>query len=152
MDNILSVPHYQQSDEGFCLPACARMILAYFGHEREEADVGRILGARKYGTPSSAIERLNDSEIEVIYQPWSAVELFSMFEAGNPAIVFVRTIFLDYCQEDYAHALVVVGGSPDQQFWIQDPARQAGPISVSWDGVLAAWSEFDYHGAVVRLR
>ena len=152
MSDVLPVPHFQQSSEGFCLPAYARMILGYLGLEQDEASVGQILGAKKYGTPSSAIERLNDSDIEAVYQEWSAAELSSMLEAGHPVIVFVRTIFLDYCQEDFAHALVVVGVTTNQRFWVQDTAQPAGPIDVSWDGLLAAWSEFDYHGAILRRR
>ena len=152
MGDVLPVPHFQQSDEGFCLPACARMILTHLGFEQDEASICRILATKNYGTPSSAIERLNDSDIEVVYQEWSAAELLLMLEAGHPVIVFVRTIFLDYCQEDFAHALVVVGAATNQRFWVQDPAQPIGPIDVSWDGLLAAWSEFDYQGAILRRR
>ena len=52
MRGILQLPHFQQSAPGSCLPACVRMVLAYLGLERTEAEVGRIPGAREYGTPS----------------------------------------------------------------------------------------------------
>ncbi|NJN82593.1 MAG: hypothetical protein HC802_10200 [Caldilineaceae bacterium] len=152
MAETLPVPLFQQSEEGYCLPACVRMILTYLGFERNESEISRSLGSRKYGTPSSAIQRLSDPNVEVIYRAWSAVELLSMLDAGIPAIVFVRTGFLDYGQEDYAHALVVVGGVQDQRFWVQDPALPSGPTGISWDGMLAAWSEFDYHAAILRPR
>ena len=152
MSSLLPVPHFQQSDEGYCLPACARMVLSYLGLERDEADISQILGAKKYGTPSFAIERLSDPDIEVIYQEWSVAELLAMLDAGHPVIVFVRTIFLDYYQEDFAHALVIVGAALDQHFSVQDPAQLTGPLNVSWDGLLAAWSEFDYQGAVLQKR
>ena len=70
MSSILPVPHFQQSDEGYCLPACARMVLSYLELERDEADLSQILGTKRYGTPSFAIERLSDPDIEVIYQEW----------------------------------------------------------------------------------
>jgi len=44
MNPILEVPHYQQSAEGYCLPACARMVLAYLGLERTEAEIAKVLG------------------------------------------------------------------------------------------------------------
>ena len=152
MSSILPVPHFKQSDEGYCLPACARMALSYLGLERDEVGISQNLGTKKYGTPSFAIERLSDQDIQVIYQEWSVAELLSMLDAGHPVIVFVRAVFLDYCQEDFAHALVIVGAVPDQRFWVQDPAQPTGPMNVSWDGLLAAWSEFDYQGAVLQKR
>lgn len=152
MSSILPVPHLRQSDEGYCLPACARMVLSYLELERDEADLSQILGTKRYGTPSFAIEQLSDPDIEVIYQEWSVAELLSMLDAGHPVIVFVRTVFLDYYQEDFAHALVIVGADPDKHFQVQDPAQPSGPMEVSWDGLLAAWSEFDYQGAVLKKR
>jgi hypothetical protein len=128
------------------------MVLSYLELERDEVDLSQILGTKRYGTPSFAIERLSDPDIEVIYQEWSVAELLSMLNAGHPVIVFVRTVFLDYYQEDFAHALVIVGAAPDQHFQVQDPAQPSGPMEVSWDGLLAAWSEFDYQGAVLRKR
>lgn len=67
-------------------------------------------------------------------------------------IVSVRTGFLDYYyQADFAHALVVVGAIQNDRFWVLDPFQTTGPLPVSWDGLLAAWSEFDYQGAVLLL-
>jgi hypothetical protein len=75
----------------------------------------------------------------------------SILNTKQPVIAFVRTGFLDYYQEDFAHA-VVVGASPEEYFWIQDPIQQTGPVSVSWNGLLAAWAEFGYRGAVLELQ
>ncbi len=67
-------------------------------------------------------------------------------------LAFVRTQFLDYWQEDVAHAVVIVDAEPDQIFWIHDPALAAGPIATLWDGLLAAWAEFSYRGATINSR
>jgi hypothetical protein len=128
------------------------MVLAHLGHAQDEAHIARTLGAKPYGTPSFAIEKLNDSAIQVIYQQWSTSELSQMLVAGYPVIVFVRTIFLDYYQEDFDHALVVIECVPGQHVQVHDPAQPTGPTAASWDGFLAAWSEFDYYGAVIRPR
>ncbi len=40
---------------------------------------------------------------------------------------------------------------PKQQFWVNDPAQSTAPLVVSLDGLLAAWREFDYQGAVVQV-
>jgi len=147
--NVLRLSHFQQSAPGYCLPACVRMVLAYLGLERTEAEVGRILGAREYGTPSFAVQRLAALGLRVVYGAWSIPQLFSALDAGQPVILFVHTEFLDYWREDVAHAIVVVGAVENQQFWLHDPALPSGPLVVSWDGLLAAWAEFSYRGATI---
>jgi ABC-type bacteriocin/lantibiotic exporter with double-glycine peptidase domain len=125
------------------------MVLAYLGLEYSEAEISRVLGTQEYGTPSFAVQRLTKLQIQVIYREWSISEFSSALDAGQPVIIFVRTGFLDYWQEDFAHAVVVVGVVQDQQFWVHDPARSTGPLVVSWNGLLAGWAEFGYRGATL---
>jgi len=43
MSDVLSLPHFQQSAEGYCLPACVRMVLAAwaeFGYRGAYISVG----------------------------------------------------------------------------------------------------------------
>lgn len=127
-----------QSADGQCLPACARMVLAYLGFELTEAEIGRIMGAKEYGTPSFAIQKLTVLGVQVNYQEWSFPALLAALQNQQPLIIFVQTGFLDYYQEDFAHALVIVGSTADHQFWVYDPAYQTSPLAVSWDGLLAA--------------
>lgn len=149
MTNIISISHFQQSTDGYCLPACARMVLAYLGMEYAEDEISRILGTKEFGTPSFAIQKLTRLQLQVVYREWSVAELLSTLDAGQPIIVFVRTGFLDYWQEDFAHAVVVVGATQDKQFWVHDLAQSKGPLTVLWDGLLAGWAEFGYRGAVL---
>jgi ABC-type bacteriocin/lantibiotic exporter with double-glycine peptidase domain len=151
MSDVCPVPHFRQSAEGFCLPACARMALAYLGIERSEVEVSRVLGAQEYGTPSFAIQRLVDLDVQVTYRQWSLTEFVAALTDKQPVIIFVRTGFLDHWTKDVAHAVVVVGIEEGQRFWINDPAREEGPLAVSWDGLLAAWAEFDHRGATLSL-
>jgi len=46
MGETISIPHFEQSAEGYCLPACARMILASLGINRTEAEIGKVLGTQ----------------------------------------------------------------------------------------------------------
>lgn len=151
MNDILPVPHFPQSAEGFCLSACARMLLAYLGIERLEAEVSQVLGAQEYGTPGFAIQRLEALGVQVTYRQWSLSALTSALTSKQPVIIFVRTGFLDHWTRDVAHAVVIVGLEKEQRFWINDPAREQAPLAVSWDGLLAAWAEFDYRGAALSL-
>lgn len=149
MGEPISLPHFQQSAEGYCLPACARMILASLGINQSEAEIANILGTRDYGTPSFAVKNLASLGVLVEYHEWAITGLLAELAAGRPVILFVRTGFLDYWTTDVAHAAVVVTALENEKFFIHDPALATGPTSVSWDGLLAAWAEFGYLGATI---
>jgi len=149
MNVRLQIPHFQQSAEGYCLPACVRMVLAYWGLSRSETAIRRVLGTRVFGTPTFAVERLRQWDVQVVYREWTVPQLLTMLEMGQPVILFLRTGFLDYWQQDVAHAVVVVDYEENQRFWLHDPALSTGPVAVSWHGVLAAWAEFGYRGAAL---
>ena len=125
------------------------MVLANLGISLAEAEVGRIIGAKSFGTPSFAIQRLSKLGLQVQYKEWSTSALLAVLREKRPLIAFVRTGFLDYWQEDFAHAVVVVGAVDSEQVWAHDPAKESSPLPVSWDGFLAAWAEFGYRGATV---
>ncbi len=149
MADLISLPHYQQSAEGYCLSACARMMLAHLGVEMAEVQVSQVLGAQEFGTPGFAVQRLAALNVKVTYREWSISQLLEALRAKMPVLVFVRTAFLDHWTQDVAHAIVIVGAEENQQFWVHDPAWPTGPLAVSWDGLLAAWAEFSYRGAAI---
>ncbi|MBE7469862.1 MAG: hypothetical protein DPW09_20670 [Anaerolineae bacterium] len=39
MSNSLPIPHRPQLADGYCLPACVQMVLAYWGIERDQAEL-----------------------------------------------------------------------------------------------------------------
>lgn len=151
MNVPITLSHLQQSGAGYCLPACVRMVLAYWGQEWPEQTICQWLGAKDYGTPGFAIQRLSAMGLTVNYGEWSLAQLLMALGKGCPVIIFVRTLFLDYWTEDIAHAIVVVGAVENELFWVHDPALAAGPTAVSWNGMLAAWAEFGYRGAALTL-
>jgi hypothetical protein len=125
------------------------MVVAHLGLERSENDVSQALGAQPFGTPSFAVRRLDVWGLHVVYREWTIPQLLSVLDAERPIILFVRTGFLDHWQQDVAHAIVLVGAEERQQFWLHDPALSSGPVVASWNGVLAAWAEFGYRGALI---
>lgn len=54
----LNVPHLQQSEAGWCLPARVAMVAACWQQPLAQADIARWLQTRGVGTPASRIERL----------------------------------------------------------------------------------------------
>jgi len=125
------------------------MVLAYHQIDRSERQLRRMLGAHSYGTPSFAVQRLKLSGITVEYREWSIQELLALLERRDPLIVFVRTGFLDYWQQDVAHAVVIIGAEAPFRCWLHDPAQSAGAIATTWHELLAAWGEFAFKGALL---
>ena len=66
----IQLPHFQQSAPGYCLPACACMVLARLGLELSEAEIGRHLGTQEYGTPGAAVLLLSTLNLRVTYREW----------------------------------------------------------------------------------
>lgn len=68
MSEILPVPHRLQLADGYCLPACVQMILAYWGIEREQDDLAKqlqmVVGA---GVPGNRVRLLASKTLEVFY-------------------------------------------------------------------------------------
>ncbi|MBE7528711.1 MAG: hypothetical protein HND44_02205 [Chloroflexi bacterium] len=149
---FLVIPHFAQSADGQCLPACARMMLAHSAVLLSESEVAKVLEAKSYGAPSFAIKKLRKPGFTVNYREWSITEVTTALAGNKPVLIFVRTGFLEYWPEDVAHAVIIVGVEQDRQFWVNDPARADAPIAVSWDGLLAAWGEFGYRGATISKK
>jgi len=124
------------------------MALEYLGISRSESELVRQLQTMTWGTPGNRLLQLNDQQIHVSYAPLPFPLLQSHLERQTPVIVLVRTLFLDYWQEDTAHAVLVVG-QDEEHILINDPALDNAPQHASLNGFLAAWGEFDFLAGII---
>lgn len=94
---LLPVPHFEQSRDGACLPACVRMVLAYWGDARQEEEIAALLGTRSFGTPISSAARLStwDYDVTVVDQISQSM-LEKLLGDSKPVIARVWTEMLDY--------------------------------------------------------
>jgi ABC-type bacteriocin/lantibiotic exporter with double-glycine peptidase domain len=145
---LLLVPHFEQSRDGACLPACVQMVLSHLGDVRTEADFSKLLGTKEYGTPIRNAERLREEGYDVQVCQLTRKDLESYLEAGLPIIVRVWTIMLDYWHVTTSHVVVVVG-CDDSSVFLNDPAFSTAPQPVVWDAFLAAWAEYDETAVVI---
>lgn len=68
MASVLNVLHCRQKADGYCLAACAYMVLTYLGVPCSQDDLARQLGVRPHlGAPSSRLLRLRSAVLDVIY-------------------------------------------------------------------------------------
>ena len=141
MSKILPVPHHLQLDDGYCLPACIQMVLAYWGVERDQRDIadklGLIPGA---GIPGNRIKILSSKKLEVSYGAGELVDLENALDQEIPPIILVYTGELPYWEQATAHAVVLLGFD-EQAVHLNDPAIAQGDISVSLGDFELAWLE-----------
>ena len=110
MSKILSVPHYLQLDDGYCLPACVQMVLAYWGIAREQRAIAEKLGLIPgAGVPGSRLKTLSSKKLKVTYGSGELVDLTKALEQAIPPIILVYTGELPYWEQATAHAVVLLG-------------------------------------------
>lgn len=146
----LNVPHLQQAEAGWCLPACVAMVTAYWQQPLLQADIARWLGTSGVGTPSSRIQQLTQRGFEVVYGTGSLAELTAWITRKVPCILFVRTGDLPYWQIDTPHAVVLAGLEADNAY-LFDPAVETAPVIVSSGDLMLAWSHFEYTYAALYV-
>lgn len=144
----LQVPHYKQSQEGLCLPACVRMVLAHLGRDMDEARLAQALKTRPFGMPADNIRFLGKLGYTVLFERGTESDLRRWLGQGLPCIVFLKTEALPYWKTEHAHAVVLVGLSDDVAH-VNDPAFDDAPQVIPLEHFLLAWSEFDYEYAVI---
>jgi hypothetical protein len=54
----LNVPHFKQEFRYSCIPACARMVLAFFGQQHTEAELRTLMKTGPSGTPVRRLTEL----------------------------------------------------------------------------------------------
>jgi ABC-type bacteriocin/lantibiotic exporter with double-glycine peptidase domain len=137
----LSVPHYPQQADGLCLPACAQMVLAYWGIRRTQDRLARALktipGA---GTPGSCLRDLASRNLAVHYGEGAIHELRLALTQAIPPIILVNTKHLPHWRLETAHAVVLLA-MDDNQVMINDPGSNQGRLVIGLDEFLLAWDE-----------
>lgn len=147
-DILLPVPHFEQSDDGACLPACLRMVLAYWGQHLTEKTVGQQIGTEEFGTPLFYARRLNWPGYQVWVGSLSEAQLKQHLQNKQPVIARVWTEMLDYWDVETSHVVVIVGYD-DEFVYFNDPAFAQTRRPVLWDAFLASWAEYDESAVLV---
>ena len=150
----LDVPHFSQLVDGYCLPACAQIVLTYLGVVCSQEDLAQQMGSRPIiGTPRSRLTRLQSREISVALSVGGDLETMRQnLERQLPVIISIQTAELSYWHGHASRHAVVVVGIEDQDAKVLDPAFPASPVSVPLDELMLAWDEMDNAYAVLSRR
>jgi len=139
----IPIPHRQQERDYSCVPACVRMVLAFYGDQRAESELRALFKTKVGGTSiANVIIRLPELGYTAIVLTATFYELEQLIRAGQPCIVQVWTGHLGYWDEAWMHDLVVVGFDDDQVL-LHDPAFADAPKAVARDEFMRAWQAAD---------
>ncbi len=148
---FLELANQRQKEESDCLAACAVMMLDTCGIVVPYRKLLSILDVATWGTPHRNICKLVEivPHIRVIYKQGELVDLYRTLDAGLPPTAFVWTAELPYWTVETWHSVVLVGYDA-QKFYINDPAFDVAPQSVSQGDFDLAWLAYDSYYAVVE--
>jgi ABC-type bacteriocin/lantibiotic exporter with double-glycine peptidase domain len=124
------------------------MVLAHLRHDLDYNRLLKLLKVKPFGTPGRNLKNLATLGMEVIYREGSLDEIKGHLLDGRPCIALVRTASLSYWTYSTDHAVVVVGFD-ENTIYLNDPAFEDHPQSVSVTGFELAWMEFDYRYSVI---
>lgn len=150
---LLTVPHFRQETRVSCTAAAVRMILAFYGIERSEAEIRHLTRTRFSGSHPVNLLHLEEWNVEVVLDEGSVPVLRFLLDDGIPPLVFVGTEYLSYWLGEaypYMHTLVVVGFETDRSVLVNDSSFDEHPLKIPLDEFERAWRFSGYLMAVIR--
>lgn len=146
----ITVLHYQQERNYSCLPACVRMVLAFWGSQHPEGELRGLFKTKLGGTsPARVMFELPTLGFNAAVLAASFRELQEAIAEGLPCIAQVWTGDLSYWDEECMHA-VVVAGVEESKVAVNDPAFGEAPIEIPINEFLAAWGLAGHTLIVIR--
>ncbi len=111
-----NVPHFKQEFHYSCIPACARMVLAFFGKQHTEAELRTLMKTSPNGTPVRRLTWLTHLGFDVDFPTTDLAGLAAYLTSGIPPIALLSTAALAYWPQSCDHVAVVVQVD-DTQAW-----------------------------------
>jgi ABC-type bacteriocin/lantibiotic exporter with double-glycine peptidase domain len=140
--SFLELPHIRQEDTATCTAACVRMVLAFFGREVAESEIGLLLGTTPQGTSFASLIRVEQLGFQVTLGTGTVADLRAVTDRGIPLITAVHTSQLPaYPLPPWVPHCVVVAGASRSHVAVYDPGsdRTPTPDLVPLPGFEAAW-------------
>ena len=146
------IQHEQQLGLGYCLPACANMVLQSYAIHSTQRQLANFLSMEPgIGTPFSHIERLQQWSLTVEIIRWQGITKIQEALASNKLVIAaILTIpELPGWQQLSTQHVILITGCDDSLITYHDPALNNGPTTVSVNAFWLAWTEMDEQGAII---
>ena len=145
----LNVPHCKQEFHYSCIPACARMALAFFGSQHTEVELRTLMRTDPTGTPVRRLMELTHVGFDVDFVTTDLAGLADFLTSGLPPITLLCTSSLPYWSQSCDHVAVVVRVD-DSSVFLNDSYFDSAPQQVLHSDLLLAWSPNSNMVAIVR--
>ncbi|MEZ4673997.1 MAG: C39 family peptidase [Caldilineaceae bacterium] len=145
----IPVPHFQQLTPYSCLPACARMVIAFLGHDHSEEELTRTFNTVPLlGTlPENMISGLEAMGYRVLWFENATIDrLRALLEHKWPIITLVQATDLPHGTAGL-HAVVVIGMSEGEIAFLDPVLKDV--MFMSLPNFERAWSNLGHQGIVI---
>ncbi len=145
----LRVPHFRQQHPHTCLPACVRMVLAYWSKKHDEEELAQAFNTMPvWGTrPENVVAGLEEMGYHALWFENAALErLLDLLDNGWPVIVFLRAADLPHGRTGL-HAVVVIGIEGEQVIYLDPNLDDEQRLELS--SFMKAWSSMGHQGLAV---
>lgn len=152
MKQTRRIQHEQQFGPGYCLPACATMVLQSYGINRTQRQLAKLLGTESgIGTPFSHVIRLQQVKLTVELVRWQGIAKIQTALASNKLVIAAILTIPDLpgWEQLSTQHVVLVTNCDDQQITYHDPALSVGPTDVSLNAFWLAWTEMEEQAAIL---
>jgi len=146
---ILPVPHYQQAHPYSCIPACARMILAYYGQEYSEKALTQAFNTIPFlGTqPDNIVSGLETLGFHALWFENATIErVLEILDANWPLIAFVRAQDLPHGRAGI-HAVVIIGMENDTIICLDPTLTET--LHVNQSSFMSLWGNLGRQGVAI---
>ena len=150
MPQPLPVPYYPQINPGYCLVACAQMVMDYLGLAQSQESLAGLLKIVPFvGAPARNIRLLASEKVAVTFEVGTLDRLSDWLRQDLPVIAFVQAGELPHWRGEQFQHTVVITGINDDLIWFLDPDAGPEQISIPTAEFLLAWDELDNLYAVL---
>jgi len=125
------------------------MVLAYYGDERPEAELSRLLGTKPTGVRTEHLYRLTRLGYEVTVESSSFLEVESWLAEQISVIAAVDPTYLPgWSISHFWHAVAIASVTPEAVF-CHDPMHDQAPLTATRQEFRDAWLDTDFEAAVI---
>ena len=151
----LSVPHIQQIEDGYCLPACVEMVLAFYGIQRSQVQIAKQLNIIEgTGIPAPRVLQLASRQLQVTRRQGEISDLLAALNEGIPPIVEVSTAQLTHWHGEESQHVVLLAAiqDGDNSIAIINDPNAAAPMTLPMNELMNAWIERDNYYTTIRRK